>query len=511
MRNRLNILHEKFAAALGNTTGAVLLCLAGVLIAVGGCSKNGEQPAAENSAGPAASTHAAIANVRITVIDDPELAQAIDRLRGEWKAQTGSELQIEQMSAANVNSAEKLDADSVLYPPALLGTLAERRLIRPLNKDWLKEDPLEIADLLLLLDSPELTWDGQPYAVPLGSPVLVLMYRPDLFEQLGKQPPRTWEEYQTLADFFNNPKQLRAQQKQTGTRADSHRIDDPWSGAVEPLAPGWAARTLLARAAAYARHRDYFSVLFDRETMEPLIGGPPFVRALTELVAAAKMEPKEAASFTPAEAARWLLSGHAAMAIGWPAALVQMSRNTVVSAFAPLPGSTAAYNPRQAEWEPRRNDESVNIPLVGVGGHVGSVVKGTNSAETAFHLLTWLSSNRWSSELLPTNPAATLFRQSQANDSSTWFGHMISAEAAKQYSQVLATALHQPEAVQMLRIPGEAEYMAALDDAVRAAISGKKSPQQALNEAAEQWKKITAQYGVNKQREAYRRSLKAAP
>ena len=66
-------------------------------------------------------------------------------------------------------------------------------------------------------------------------------------------------------------------------------------GTVEPLARGWAGLVLLARAAAYAKERDNYTTLFDEKTLEPAIAGPPFVRALEELVAAAKLGPADAA------------------------------------------------------------------------------------------------------------------------------------------------------------------------------------------------------------------------
>jgi hypothetical protein len=302
----LNILPKKPASAvirLAVMPGVALVIAAVTIVALWGCGNTHEQPAAKIST--ATSALAAPAELHLTVVDDPELAKSIARLRGEWKAQTGSELSVQGLSADEAATAQKLDADAVIYSPALLGMLAERKLIRPLSQAWLAGDPLEAADLLPPLDSLQFTWDGQPYAVPLGSPVLVLLYRPDLFEQFGKQPPRTWQEYQQLADFFSDPKKFKSQERGRNTDADDRRISEPWSGTVEPLAPGWAGRMLLARAAAYAKHRDYFSVLFDRETMEPLIAGPPFVRALTELVAATKTEPKNADSLTPPDAARW--------------------------------------------------------------------------------------------------------------------------------------------------------------------------------------------------------------
>ncbi len=67
----------------------------------------------------------------------------------------------------------------------------------------------------------------------------------------------------------------------------------PWRGTVEPLGPGWAGLVLLARAAPYAKSQSNYSALFDMRTMEPLISGPPLVRALEELAAAAKLGPAE--------------------------------------------------------------------------------------------------------------------------------------------------------------------------------------------------------------------------
>jgi ABC-type glycerol-3-phosphate transport system substrate-binding protein len=483
------------------------------LLCIVGCDQSEPQPPANHSA---AVSEQATTELRLAIVDDPALATSIGRLQGEWTAQTAAKLTVQQLSAEAIASAEKLDADAIIYPPGLLGMLAERKLIRPLNQAWLASDPLESADLLQPLDSLELTWDGQPYAVPLGSPVFVLLYRPDLFELFAKQPPRTWEEYQQLADFFNNADQLKKKLSARHADAAELNVAQPWSGTIEPLAPGWASRLLVARSAAYAKHRDYSSVLFDRETMEPLIAGPPFVRALSELATAAKTGPKDAVPLTPADAAKSFLAGHAAMAIAWPtsSAPAQLSLTgkgaKVLAGVAVLPGSSTAYNPRHTAWEPRRSDESTSIPLRGVSGRIGSIVRGATAAESAFRLLTWLASQRWSTEVLPASSATTMFRQSQLLDPSAWTGPMFSLEAAKEYGQVLSAALREPEAVSMLRLPGEVEYMAALDDAVHATVDGKQSPQQALDAAAAKWREITARFGKQQQLEAYRRSLKIA-
>ncbi len=485
-----------------------------LLLFLGGCSQTQSQPAADRAVVDA---HHAASELRVAIVDDSALAASIGRFEGEWNAQTDSKLSVMEISAATVARAENLDADAIIYPPAQMGALAERKLIRPLNRSWLANDPLESADLLQPLESLEFNWDAEQYAVPLGSPVFVLMYRSDLFEFYGKQAPRTWEEYQQLVDFFQSAVKLRKQAASQQSHSNGPELVEPWSAAVEPLADGWASRLLLARAAAYAKHRDYTSVLFDRETMEPLIAGPPFVRALTELAAAVKTSRENAKLLTPEAAVAQFFAGHAAMAIAWPVAAAETqlqsgSNNAKIPiAFAALPGSTTAYNPRRGDWEPRRDNEAINIPLHMISGRVGSVCRGTDSAEAAFRLLAWLASKKWSSDILPASSATTMFRHSQLDDPMPWTGPAIAPIAASEYGQVLAAALRQPEFISVPRIPGESEYMAALDDAVLAAVAGKQSPQKALHDAVVKWKEITGRLGADQQLEAYRRSIKVVP
>ena len=109
------------------------------------------------------------------------------------------------------------------------------------------------------------------------------------WKKLGRKPPQTWNEYRDLAGLL-------AAEKPEGVQT--------WSGAIEPLSPGWAGLTLLARVAPAAKHRSNYSTLFNIETMEPLIAGPPFVEALESLVAAAKFAGDDPLRFDPAEARR---------------------------------------------------------------------------------------------------------------------------------------------------------------------------------------------------------------
>jgi multiple sugar transport system substrate-binding protein len=289
-----------------------------------------------------------------------------------------------------------------------------------------------------------------------------------------------------------------------------------WSGTIEPLAPGWASLTLLARAAAYAKHRENYSALFRIDTMEPLIAGPPFVRTLNELVAASRTVSGDPLAYDPAAARAAFWRGQCGMAIAWPSAADERSKKTEPKApasirvgFAELPGSQRVFNLESGAWDDRSDEDDTRVPLLAVAGRLGMVAQKASDADAAFHLLVWLSDDRISPQVCPESPATTLFRQSQVQSPKAWVERQVPATAAAHYADVTREALQREAWLGALRIPGREEYLAALDEAVASAVRSKsKEPaHDALLKAETKWRKITERLGLERQRVAYRRSL----
>ncbi|MHB1033721.1 MAG: ABC transporter substrate-binding protein [Pirellulales bacterium] len=445
-------------------------------------------------------------NVELLVVGDPALAKAAAKWKGEWNARTGGRFEVREISEADLAAANRLTADAVVYPAYLLGALAERKLILPLAPEWLEKQEVAWPDVFELLRVREVAWGPDVYAVPFGSPQLVYLYRADLLAQSGRQPPRNWDEYQKLAEFF-------AARANLGPAAPP--ASSPWFGTIEPLGPGWAAMDLLARAAPYAKHRDHYSTLFNIETMEPLVDGPPFVRALKELVAAARTGPPEQVNYGPAEVRKAFREGRSAMALTWPAAEAPKSGGqqtaAVATGFAELPGSDDVYNSTDRAWEKRRADESRSVVVLGMAGRVGSVSAESPQREAAFELLAWLSGRELSPSVSTASPATTLYRRSHVAAPGRWVEQGTKSSAAEQYAQVVKQTLSRQEWLGGLNIPGRDRYVAALDEAVRQAVAGKQTPEESLRAAAETWRKITAALGIQSQRAAYQRSLGLEP
>lgn len=488
------------------------------LLLLAGCTGDKQQSATEDPATERKLPWQGV-NLRLIVAEDRQMAEAINGLRGEWQGATGAQLEVEEISETELLGDDPPQADALIFPAYDLGVLAERDRLQPPAEKELSGTELAWADVFEAVKTHDASWASIVYAFPLGSPTMVCAYRKDLLETLNLTPPKTWEEYGKVAAALANRDKL-------GDKAPA--VGTPWSGVMEPLAEGWAGLTLLARAAAYAKHRNHYSTLFDMESMDPLISGPGFVRALDELIAAKANMADEALQASPKIAHEALLNGHCGMALTWTSPAWNgihsvssadeeaetKQRNEFRSTneeldigFVELPGSPQAFNPKTQRWDSRREEESRHVPLVGISGRLGAVTSQSEHADAAFHLLAWLSGPQWSKRVSTASAATTLFRRAQVETSPEWVDHRLSAAAALEYGEAVEKSLSSGDVFGAPRIAGRSRYLAAIDAAVREAFNGKASSEAALESAANEWRQITAELGLEAQRTAYRRSL----
>src|SRR5262249_36055943 len=152
-------------------------------------------------------------------------------------------------------------------------------------------------------------------ALPYGASALVLVYRRDAFENernksaakdqgLALEPPTTWEQFDTLVQFFHG-------RDWNGDGAPDYGI----ALALGPDPEGVADTIFLARAASVGQHPDHYSFLFDSETMVPRIDSEPFVEALKSLVVLKSKGPPEMERFDAAAARASFRNGKAALLI----------------------------------------------------------------------------------------------------------------------------------------------------------------------------------------------------
>ncbi|MGO8745641.1 MAG: ABC transporter substrate-binding protein [Thermoguttaceae bacterium] len=486
------------------TRGTDLRCCVALFVLLGicfalagaGCGTNPEPKQDATVAMPVSDV-----KLRLLVVGDPAMATTIEQLRGEWNAQTGASFQVRQAAQTDAAATDLKDADVVICPAGNIADLAAKQRIAPITKFVVEDAQKNWREIFPLLRTREALWGNQVVAVPFGSPVFVCYYRVDLLEKLAARPPRTWAEYRKLAEML----------------ADRRRLGDaaplaskPWAGSLEPLAAGWAGTMLLARAACYAVHRANYSTLFSIETMDPLVAGPPFLRALQELVDAAKSRSPGQLKFDPSAVRRAFWQGECGMAISWPTAADKTPACREAKyriGFCELPGSAEVYNVGSQSWEVRGTEENPHVPLLDFAGRVGVVTAASASPETASQLLLWLSGAQWGRQVSAVSAATTLSRVYDGTSAQAWVESAVSSSAANQYAETVRQALSRSQSLFAMRISGRAEYLAALDEAVLSAVKGSATPQQALDRAAQRWQETTKRLGIESQRSSYRRGM----
>lgn len=473
-----------------------------VLFATGCPWKGGDAEKPEDSRESAAPL--AGVSLKLLVVDDPALNAAVEKTRGEWLLQTGSQLTVQAVSERDLLAAEAIDADAAICPSYMLGDLAERGLISPIPESFVGENNAEWQDVFEIERLRENVWGDKVMAVPFGSPVLICYYRTDLLRHFNAEPPQTWSDYLRLAELFSDREKL----------SDlAPPPDQPWHGAVEPLGPGWAGLMFLARAASLAKHSDNYSTLFDIKTMRPLIDGPPFVRALEELVAAAALSEKAGLKHDPGSLRQEFWQGRCGMAITWPTAAAPLGDNKSNISCTPveLPGSRDVYNIDESQWTVRKKGEEVNVPLLATSGRLGAVSRQSPNQHAAVQLLAWLSGKEFNPPLAASSAFTTIYRKSQLRFPQQWVEKPMSLDSSLLYQETAQKAFTSRDWLFALRIPGRGQYIAALDEAVCQAVSAGKPPHNCLSIAAERWVEITAKKGKDRQLTAYRKSLGLEP
>ncbi len=465
--------------SIRNLKRSLFLCLTLLVVGCSGETKStkSDQPAFAG------------VSVEVSVVGDENIAAVLQQLQGEWKAQTGADLTVNSISEEEFLSQNEMGSSVAIIPPYLVGIAQQRGWLAPLEESVRNNGQLNWRDIFPNLQTYEASWNRQAMGIPLGAPRFLLAYRADLLRQIGhEQPPQTWTEYYAVASELAN--------SEAGLKIAS----------LEPSSEDWLALVFLAKAAALAKHPDYFSTAFNRDTMDAMINSPPFVETLAQWAAAAPRTVRLDENISPQTAYGMLRSGAAGMAITWPAAnWNEMPKQAGAEiAFAPLPGADQAYVPGEAQ--PQQTDHR-HVSVTSFGGYVGVVGSAAEEKQQAasWQLLIQLAAD-WSQQLAAANSQLLFSRQSQTADAARWLPPQDSA-AAGTLSSAALKAFDADDGLTALPIPGRDRYLASLSAGVRRALQEEQSPEEALQQVAEEWNAITQELGVDQQQQFYRASV----
>ena len=368
------------------------------------------------------------------------------------------------------------------------------------------------------------SWDKVGYGVLNDADGQVLYYRRDVLNDPANQtafkaalgydlpvPPQTWQQVLDIARFF------------AGRNWD-HHDSQPDSGMVLHLKPGeqgfyhfqsLSAAFAVAPGPELDRYHNVY--WFDPQDMRPLINEAGDVAALELLQELGATGPADQIGWRLPQAWEYFLRGKAVMMFTWGdlGALCQDPARSLVRGncgVAMLPGSSRYWDREHAQWiepaEPNRVGNTTG------GSWHGVLLAGSPNQDAAYSFLAlmaikpvslWAVQHGWTGinpgfryQMLQPEGEARLADYIKAGWDST---------DVQEYLTAFQATFNAPTMLPYLRIRGTPEYWSVLDKELAAAMGGRKTAQQALDDTASAWDKITDRLGRDQQREAYQKAI----
>ena len=422
-------------------------------------------------------------------------------MRQEWSSQTGASTKlVEYDEKSGLPELPELAADSggrlVLIPFRQLCE-ADRRLTQL--------PAVDTRDLFKGLRERALSREREVIAIPVSAPVLLVYYRADLLRGAGLKVPETWDQYQQLVETL-----------------------ETWAKglvAVEPLSPEFRATSFFARALAYCKHPENYSVWFDIDTAKPTLNSPGFLEGLEASRRVWSKLPAEVAAYSPADCRRLILTGKAAIGLAFEPSTAEATDLQVTNdslaiqrvegieiGICRLPGSRRVYNRNSKKWDTLSAGKVHAPALCGFAGLVAGVMipPGRPPEAAAFQMLESLNATALFDEAFANLPKSPC-RESQLEQAPAWFGPALSTEEASQYTDATAQSLRDPDLVYELPVMGADEFRQATSDALGPLIEGKASPQETAGRLQDAFAAIVEKLGPDAVRESHRRGLGMSP
>ena len=241
--------------------------------------------------------------------------------------------------------------------------------------------------------------------------------------------------------------------------------------------------------------------------MEPEVGNPGWVQALNDWVALKAAGPSQMVTYGGGDQRGNFVAGNFALAIDWPdiGILAQDKSQSIIQdkiGYAMIPGSKRVYNPAAKAWDERT--EVLRAPYMGWSGWHASVTATTKNPAAAWSVASSLDTTENALTAVTTPGTARGPYRTDHFQAAAWTGGGVNFVGAEDYLKAQLDSFQHPHVQFDLRIPEAGRYTETLDTATQLALSGQRTPEQALAQCATEWKAITDQIGKESQQDLYR-------
>ena len=399
---------------------------------------------------------------------------------------------------ARSGAVDLVDGFALWYPDFIDG-----KYIVPLNQYIAKYQP-DMSDFIFndyftaQIWSPGVTW-----GLPFDGDILNLYYRKDIFEHPDEKkafkdqygydlgPPETWQQYTQMAKFLT---------RDAGEKLMGQTLTARFGGQIEFRAKGGVFWFFFNRLGSY--NGRYFNKTANN--IEPAINSPAALQALKDLIECTPYGIPEAAGVSFGEVIGGMEAGNGAMTPFFPVVgahyqYAQGSKIVDKIGYAIMPGV-------------KQPNGTVLHRSCMIAGKYLSVTSDSRNPEAAYLFAQWLSSPAVHARIAMWSTSTSLgainsIRRREFDNTAMW--HQEFDTTADPYNVRGGNTTPWPGAVDFLKaseanlrvgmpdiiVPGWSEFQETIDTELTNAITGIKTPENALNDCHDNWVKLIDKYG----------------
>jgi multiple sugar transport system substrate-binding protein len=456
--------------------------------------------------------------INILTRTGPVIAGRLEERGLEYEEMTGAKVTVATVPFADL--FQKLLTDWATGTNSIdVGVLAsgwavemvDGGLLADLSDFVANDDKLDPDDIAPYFREFNQKIDGKTYLITVDGDFQMVYYRTDVLEELGLQPPRTWEEYLEVAAAAHGKDMNGDGEADYGSCMFKKRNAQAYFAIMSIAAPYIQAQ---------GTGQGFF---FNPEDMTPMVNNEAWKAAFEFYKESGKYGPPEELNHDIGDTRALFTSGRCALAIDWgdigPLAIDE-STSTVadLTGAVLMPGST-----RVLDWDtgqlvdctpeicPYAIDGVNHAPFAAFGGWSGAINANADPKviEAAYGFLSYMN------QAAQSNVDVTMgwtgynpYRISQFENVDPWVEAGFSPEFAENYLGAIGDSLNSPNMASDLKIPGTQRYQGiVLDREMSRYLAGEISVEETLANIEAGWEEVTEEFGRDSQLELYKASL----
>ncbi|RMF78750.1 MAG: extracellular solute-binding protein [Chloroflexi bacterium] len=452
--------------------------------------------------------------INIVTFTGPQIAEPLQRRAPDFEAATGATVNIVTVPFADLFQSILTDQvtgtnsfQGFVFAPQWMVDYISAGIMEPLTDRVANDPDLEWEDVGQFFREFSASFEGDVYTIPLDGDFHMVYYRIDVLDELGMDPPQTWDDYLAIAEAAHGMDMNGDGEGDFGSCISKARSQQSywWIHSI-------AAPFLQTQGTSQG-------IFFDTETFEPLVNNPGFIRALEIYDATSAFGPPDEQTLNVGDTRSLTTAGRCALTLDWGdigSLAVDPEQSVVQDLIGAVitPGTTEVLDRETGELVPCDDTtcpfaiDGVNhAPFAAFGGWSGGVSANASDEQkdATYAFFSFMAQPAQANvDVTIGRTGFNPYRISQFENLDPWLEAGFSQEAAENYLGAIQDSLNSPNMALDLRIPMNQQYQQVILDTILAQfIAGEFTAEEAAQEIFDQWEDLTEEIGRESQLAAY--------